>query len=308
MECQQDQIKNIASHIPALQGYREAVYIDKGYSPDQKFMMRRANGDQVLLKVFPLQDYAWKEKEYKTVLHMAAYEVRCSRPIAIGQIPELGLSYLIISYLEGEDGEVVVPKLPEEVQAQIGYQAGEELLKITQMPAPSSISSWYDRKLRKHQRYVEQYRNCGYKVRNDEQVLAFIDKHIHLMIDRPNRFQHDDYHLGNLIIRDQQLQGVIDFSAFDWGDPVHEFVKIGIFCSETSVPFSIGQIRGYHQGEEPDELFWKLYALYLAMTIISSVVWVLKVKPEELDMMMDKINRVLDDHHDFDVFKPNWYV
>ncbi len=44
------------------------------------------------------------------------------------------------------------------------------------------------------------------------------------------------------------------------------------------------------------------------MTLIASVVWVLKVKPEELDMMMDKINRVLDDHHDFDLFKPNWYV
>jgi len=308
MQNYEDQIKNIASHIPVLQGYWEAVYIDKGYSPDQKLMVRRANGDQVLLKVFPLQEYVWKEKEYQTLQHMAAHEVRCSRPIAIGQIPELALGYMIVSYLEGEDGEVVVPKLPNEVQVQIGYQAGQELLKITQMKAPASIPSWYERKLRKHRRYVDEYRSCGHRMRSDDNVLAFIDAHIHLMIDRPNRFQHDDYHLGNLIVRDQQLQGVIDFSAFDWGDPVHEFVKIGIFCSETSVPFSIGQIQGYHDGEEPDELFWKLYALYLAMTLISSVVWVLKVKPEELDMMMDKINRVLENHHDFDFVKPNWYV
>ncbi|WP_314586026.1 aminoglycoside phosphotransferase family protein [Paenibacillus terrigena] len=259
MAFHQNTLEQISQVIPMIQGYLEARYIAKGYSSDGKFVVRCSNGSLVLLKIFSLQDYASKLQEFQTLQQMEALEVRCSRPIEIREISDQALGYMIVSYIEGEDGEEVVPTLSEELQYQIGLQAGQELLKITQMQAPPSIPSWYDRKLRKHQRYVEQYRNCGYRLQNDEKVLAFIDKHIHLMIDRPNRFQHDDYHLGNLIIRDQQLQGVIDFNAFDWGDPIHEFVKIGIFCSETSVPFSIGQIRGYHDGEEPDELFWKLY-------------------------------------------------
>ena len=308
MEDHQHILEQIAKDISLIQGYREARYITKGYSNDKKFVVRCSNGNLVLLKIFPLQDYVSKQQEYEILEHMAAYDVRCSRPMAIGEIAEQESGYMIVSYIEGEDGEEAVPKLPDEAQYQIGLQAGQELLNITQKQADVTLPSWYDRKLRKHQRYVEQYRNCGYRLRNDEKVLAFIDSHIHLMIDRPNRLQHDDYHLGNLIIRDQQLQGIIDFNAFDWGDPIHEFVKVGIFCSETSVPFSIGQIRGFHHGEEPGELFWKLYTLYLAMTLIASVVWVLKVKPDELNMMMDKINRVLDDHRDFDSVKPRWYV
>ncbi|MOA51051.1 hypothetical protein D3C78_1741480 [compost metagenome] len=74
-----------------------------------------------------------------------------------------------------------------------------------------------------------------------------------------------------------------------------------------SIPFSIGQIRGYHKDSEPDELFWRLYSLYLAMCLISSIVWIIKVKPEETNIMMDKIDRVLEDHEYFRLIKPKWY-
>ncbi|EPY06294.1 hypothetical protein PAALTS15_16301 [Paenibacillus alvei TS-15] len=107
------------------------------------------------------------------------------------------------------------------------------------------------------------------------------------MRHRPNLFQHDDFHVGNLIIKDNQLSGVIDFNRFDWGDPIHEFLKVGMFSSEVRIPFSIGQIRGYHKDSEPDDLFWRLYSLYLAM---------------------DKIDRVLEDHDYFRLLKPKWYI
>ena len=130
----------------------------------------------------------------------------------------------------------------------------------------------------------------------------------HPMKDRPNLFQHDDFHMGNIVVRDRKLSGVIDFNRYDWGDPIHEFLKVGMFSREISIPFSIGQIRGYHLNNEPDELFWRLYSLYLAMCVFSSVVWILKVKPEELDQMLDKINTVLKDHDYFEKLKPIWYL
>jgi aminoglycoside phosphotransferase (APT) family kinase protein len=127
------------------------------------------------------------------------------------------------------------------------------------------------------------------------------------MRNRPNLFQHDDYHIGNLIVSGAKLSGIIDFNRYDWGDPIHEFVKVGIFSSEVSVLFSVGQIRGYHNHGEPDEAFWGLYSLYLAMTLISSVVWVLNVRPDETGLMLGKIHKVLEDHNDFNLTVPRWY-
>lgn len=40
------------------------------------------------------------------------------------------------------------------------------------------------------------------------------------------------------------------FNRMNWGDPIHDFLKAGMFSSEVSIPFSIGQIKGYHANRE----------------------------------------------------------
>ncbi|WP_440117543.1 phosphotransferase [Paenibacillus sp. QZ-Y1] len=67
-----------------------------------------------------------------------------------------------------------------------------------------------------------------------------IEEHLDWMKNRLDVFQHDDFHLGNLVIQEDKLAGVIDFNRFDQGDPVHEFLKLGLFVSETSIPYCIG--------------------------------------------------------------------
>ena len=47
---------------------------------------------------------------------------------------------------------------------------------------------------------------------------------------------------GNLIVNGGRLSGIIDFNRYDWGDPVHDFVKTAYFSSAESVPFSAGQM------------------------------------------------------------------
>lgn len=120
-------------------------------------------------------------------------------------------------------------------------------------------------------------------------------------------FQHDDFHVGNIIVQDDAYSGVIDCNRFDWGDPIHDFVKVALFSRDVSVPFSIGQIEGYFQGTAVPDKFWKLYGMYLAMTIVSSVVWTLRVVPHEMDEMMERLNRVMADHEDFRSCKPSWF-
>ncbi|MEX2105040.1 MAG: aminoglycoside phosphotransferase family protein [Bacilli bacterium] len=297
----------VKEYIPYLQAEIQIDPINKGYSGDSKHVVVKDNR-KYLLRTYDYKLHRGKQMEYEALLKMEEYGVNCSRPLHIGSIEDHGIGYMILTYIEGNDASDELPKLSVDDQYRLGFEAGIELFKITQLVAPNHITSWYDRKITKHRKCMDEYSKLAIRVNNDASIITFIEENLALMKNRPNLFQHDDFHVGNLIINDRGELGVIDFNRCDWGDPVHEFLKVGLFSSEVSIPFSIGQIRGYHDNQDPDELFWRLYSLYLAMNVFSSVVWILKVKPEEIGIMMEKLIRVLDDHNHFDLIKPKWYL
>lgn len=303
---QPNEQKLLKTHIPFFHEKTEIEQIHKGYSPDRKYLVRQ-DGEKYLLRTFDAQFTARKRMEYEALIKMEAYNVLCSRPLIMDEIPDLTIGYMILTYLEGNDASEDLPNYSSEDQYSIGYAAGKELIKIHQLSAPTSITDWYDKRMAKHKRNVEEYLQGNVRIKRDSEILTFIEDHLSLMKGRPNHFLHHDFHVGNLIVKDQLLAGVIDFNRFDWGDPIDDFFKTGMFSTEVSIPFSKGQLRGYFNDSEPGELFWQLYSLYIAMCLISSVVWIGKVKPEETNIMMDKINRVLSDHDYFELCKPKWY-
>ncbi|SDC26559.1 Predicted kinase, aminoglycoside phosphotransferase (APT) family [Paenibacillus sp. UNCCL117] len=300
--------ERLRSSIPLLGNCTRLEQIHKGYSSDGKYIVHDNNGSpQYILRTYSIDQDKNKRLEFSRLKMMEKHDVKCSRPIAIGVLPEQELGYMLVSFIEGNEASEELPLLTKEEQFNIGFQSGLELKKIHQVICPDIMKSWDERMVAKHNRYRMEYTKCGVAIKNEEKLLSFIDDRLYLMKDRPNLFQHDDYHIGNLIVKDGNLSGIIDFNRYDWGDPIHEFVKIGVFSSEVSVPFSVGQIQGYHNYSEPGDEFWQLYSLYLAMTLVSSIVWVLKVKPDELDSMLMKIQRVMDDHDNFELTVPKWY-
>lgn len=300
--------QQLHDRIPLLRDGFRLEKIHKGYSSDEKYVCYSRDGLPVyILRTYMITQDKRKRSEFAVIRRMEEQEVLCSRAVDIGVFPELELGYMLLTYIEGEDATDVLPLLTEEEQYAIGHQAGRELHKIHQVVGPEELVPWEEMMGAKHQRYRDSYAQCGVTIRHDDKLLSFIDSRLHAMKGRPNRFQHDDYHVGNLILKDGRLSGVIDFNRFDWGDPVHEFVKTGLFSAGVSVPFSVGLIRGYHDGKEPDESFWELYALYLAMTLVSSIVWILRVKPEETAEMMEKVHKVMEDHREYESLVPSWY-
>ncbi|MFA9559505.1 aminoglycoside phosphotransferase family protein [Evansella sp. AB-rgal1] len=296
---------SLIKQIPSLHNCNEVIEINKGFSSDEKYLILDESSNKLLLRMFSLEELESKKTEFSILERMQDYRVACSKPITIGEVENRG--YMITSYIDGEDSEVAIPTYSEKEQYKIGMDAGNELRKMHQLSAPDHISSWYVRKVEKHKRYVDAYHACEVKIKDDHKILRFIDEHIHLMKLRPNVFQHDDFHLGNIIVNKKEFAGVIDFNRYDWGDPIHEFLKIGIFTWEISIPFSIGQIRGYFQNKEPDEHFWRLYSLYMAMCVFSTVVWTIRTIPNNLNEMLDKVYMFLEDHDYFTRVKPKWY-
>lgn len=298
-------IETLAKQIPIIGDFRDIVQIKKGFSSDEKYLVHYDN-HKVLLRLFELAEIESKKTEYSILKTMQDYNVTCSRPISIGELENQG--YMITTYIEGKDAEEEIQNYSDLEQFNIGMRAGEELRKMHQYAAPTHVTSWYSRKVEKHKRYIDAYKECSVKVKNDQKIMDFIDQNIHLMKHRPNLFQHDDFHVGNIIVNNKEFSGVIDFNRYDWGDPIHEFLKIGIFSREVSIPFSKGQIRGYFNNTEPDEYFWRLYSLYLAMCVFSTVVWTLKTIPDDMNNMLEKVYMFLEDHDYFSKLKPEWYI
>lgn len=293
--------------IPLLGKNTQMIQIHKGFSPDQKYMFLSDNEQKVLLKIFDLKNYPQKQSEFDVLCKMKDYDVKSSTPIMLGRLEKINKGYMVLSFIEGDDASDELSNYSETEQYQIGLEAGIELRKMHQYKIPKKMKPWYERKLPKHQSYIDQYLTSGVKIKNDTKVLSFIEENLVLMRNRPNLFQHDDFHVGNIILKNRQLSGVIDFNRFDWGDPIHEFIKVGMFSREISIPFCIGQIFSYHNHSDPPEFFWRLYALYLAMCLFSSIVWTLKVTPETLSEMMNRIYTILEDHQYFASVKPTWY-
>lgn len=299
--------ETLLRQIPIISNCKDVIQINKGFSSDEKFLVHMDDeNEKLLLRTFQLKEFESKKKEFSILERMQEYKVTCSRPISIGVLGSHG--YMITSYIEGKDAGDEIGKYSAQEQFNIGLEAGKELRKIHHFSAPSHIVSWHLRKEKKHKNYINDYLACGIKVENDQKIMNFIEENIHFMKKRPNLLQHDDFHPGNIIVNNKQFAGVIDFNRYDWGDPFHEFLKIGIFSREVSIPFSIGQIRGYFNNTEPDDYFWRLYSLYLAMCVFSTVIWTIKTIPDNMNEMLGKVNTILEDHDYFNIIKPKWYT
>jgi len=294
------------SNIQIVKDAANIEEISKGFSPDKKYIITNANNEKYLFRTGDIKEYERKKIEFQILNEMVKRNVQAQRPIEIGILEEEGVCYSIFSYLEGEDAKKLLPTYSPKEQYDIGIEAGKDLAKMHTYEAPNNILPWYERAMKKHSKYVEAYKTCGINIKNDDKIIKFIEENEIYLKSRPNRFQHDDFHLENIIVRDGKYVGVVDFNGYDWGDPIHDFVKIALFARDISIPYSIGQIEGYFNGRIPEE-FWNLYAVYVGMTVFSSVVWTLLAAPHMLDDMLERLTIVLEDHNNFELSKPIWF-
>ncbi|MGM7681148.1 aminoglycoside phosphotransferase family protein [Cytobacillus sp. Hm23] len=300
-----DELQGLQNKIKLLQNATKIERLLKGYSPDEKYVVH-VDEKKLLLRVGSMKEYERKKVEFQIINKMQQYNVLCPRSIEIGLLDDLDSCYTIYSYIDGIDGTEALPTLTEQEQMKIGIEAGRQLSRMHLYKAPLTIKPWYDRAMEKHYKYLEAYKSCGIKINNDDKIIEFIERNKHFIKNRPNNFQHDDFHLGNIIMKGNKYAGVIDFNNFDWGDPFHDFVKVALFQRKLSIPFSIGQIEGYFNNNIREN-FWRIYAIYAGMVIFSSVVWSINYMPQQLDEMIERLYNILEDHKNFEILKPSWY-
>lgn len=274
--------------------YEKIKPLEKGYSNDEKWLIRQ-NDCYYVLRLFK-EGQSRREQEFELLKQLELLGARSLRAISIKN------GEMMTSYIEGDDAEEVISTLSEQQQYALGFEASKDLQKIHTIMAEEQ--NWAERQEAKYRRYVQQYNELGLQMEGVDKVQTFIEERLHLMAGRPSVLQHDDFHLPNLIVKNNKYAGVIDFGRFDWGDPIFDFVKLGMFSSEKSVPFCRGMLEGYY-GTEPSEEFWEIYGMYVAMSVFAGLVW--GYLYGDFEQLKRQAKRMIADHIDFTQSKPVWY-
>lgn len=293
----------LKDEIKYLQSASDVSKITKGFSHDEKYLI----DGNYLLRIFPNHEAKKRRQEFETINKLATYSEFVPKGLEFAALKGNDKAYMILTYIRGTDAEVSLCDLTEDEQYTAGVFAGRELHKLHQLSAPSNYPSWFTVKKDKSDRYLKELKQINMDEKIKRMLEGYIKDHEHLMKDRPNMFQHDDFHPSNIVIHEKRFAGIIDFQRMDWGDPIHDLQKLGFFSKRISVMFTKGIIDGYHDNQKVDENFWSLYALYSAIHIVSALVWAKKFSPKEFELFLGYSLDVMKDHENFKCTIPVWY-
>ena len=283
--------------------------INKGWSSDKKYCIIDENGTRYFLRVSDIAQYDAKQSEFNMIKKVASLGVPMCKPLEFGTCEE-GV-YSIQSWIDGVDAEKVISALPDTEQYVYGLEAGRILRKIHSIPAPDASTNgvgaedWEIRFNRKMDYKIKKYNECPIKYENGQAFIDYINENRHLLKDRPQVYQHGDYHIGNMMIDTAGKLHIIDFNRNDYGDPWEEFNRI-VWCGQKSPLFASGMVNGYFDGEVPLE-FWKLLALYISSNTLSSVYWAIPFGEDEVNTMLNQAKEVLIWYDNMRNPIPTWY-
>lgn len=294
----------MASFTGDTMDFTKSEPLEKGWSVDKKYCVTGKDGKKYLLRISPIEQYDRKKAMFEMTKWVAALGVPMCVPVEFG-VNDEGV-YVIQSWIEGVDAEEVIPDLTLREQYAYGLEAGRILKVIHSIPAPPGIEDWESRFGRKIDRKVKAYLDCPVKFEGARFMEDYINRNRHTLLkDRPQCYQHGDYHIGNMMISGGKLY-IIDFDRDDFGDPWEEFNRI-VWCAQKSPAFASGMVDGYFDGNVPYR-FWQSLALYVSANMISSLPWALPFGDDEVKTMLNQAREVLYWYDNMKTVVPKWYT
>lgn len=277
--------------------------IHKGWSGDKKYCVTDAQGNKFLLRVSPKDQRERKRQEFERMQVVAKLGIPMCLPLEFGETAEE--VYSVQTWIDGVDVEEVIASYSETEQYAYGWEAGEILRKIHAIPAPEGQEDWESWFNRKMDYKVKSYRECPLSYENGDAFLQYIENNRHLLKNRPQSYQHGDYHVGNMMLDRTGKLHIVDFNRDSYGDPWEEFNRI-VWCAQASPLFATGMVDGYFLGEVP-EIFWRLMTLYISSNTLGSLTWCLSYGEEEIAKMKNQAAQVLDWYDGMTRIVPKWY-
>ena len=308
-----------------LTDFQTLTPIDYGWSGDKKYRATTPDGTPYFLRITPRERGNRFIKLFDLQKAVAATGIPMCEPVAIGECDEgicaahtwaahtwAAHTWAIHTWIDGVDAESTVPTLSPEEQYRLGRDAGQYLARIHSIPAPADQPDWEPRFNAKIDRKIKMYTDCPLRFEGDHLLLDYIAANRHLLRDRPQTFQHGDYHIGNMMLTYEDGTPkivIIDFDRYDFGDPWEEFNRI-VWCAQAAPVFATGLVDGYFGVNEQTAVpmeFWRLLALYISSNMLSSIPWAIPFGEGEIQTMMSQARDVLAWYDNMKNPVPTWY-
>lgn len=291
--------------IAQSKNWKAIMPISKGWSSDKKYLITTDTDERLLLRVSDIGQFEAKKKEFDIIKKYAGLDIKMSEPIAFGICNDGSSVYMLLTWIEGQDLERILPKLLKEEQYRLGRQAGEILKKIHSIPLDEKDIPNETKKAKKLLQ-LSRYEESNVRIDRDETAIRYVKENIDSIWKERPVYMHGDYHPGNLIYMSDGTIGVIDFNRWEIGDPYEEFYKLQSFGIENSVPYCIGQIDAYFNDDIPTQ-FWITLAVYVAQASLFSIKWAEKFGQKDINGMVKRCRQAFEDYDDFKQVIPKWY-
>ena len=294
--------------IPEIAGYESAKLVGGGWSPDLKFKIS-LKGETYLLRVSDISNITKKQNEFEILSSLSHIGIKYSHPLAFGELPECEKVYMLLSWIDGENVELMMPKLSKEQQYKSGFSAGQMLRRMHSVHTNVVNEEWKRKLLTKLDQRLELYKECdGYKIDYIDEMVSFIRRNVSLLENRPMCFLHGDYQGRNIIVDENCNVGIIDFERTSGGDPYEEFNRMMTYTRRWSIEFCVGQVDGYFEGCVPPEDFWRIVAFHCAVNLITTIVFGVHTKQKHIYEENEIAKQVIyDDFKGYTEFLPDWY-
>lgn len=276
--------------------------LTKGWSKDKKYILT-SKDKKYLLRVSDISLYDKKKKQFELLQKNEKLDINCSRPVEFGKLDEENI-YMILTYLEGESCEDVLPRLTNEEAYKLGIEAGQVLQKLHNIPVDTSNMSWKEKYKEKIPRKIKALKECKYKLPLEDFLIDYFISKSYLMEDRPLKFSHGDFHSGNMIVHKGKI-GIIDFDKNTISDPYDELKPFcwNVFKSEY---FETGLINGYFNNKIPED-FFKILKYYSVESLISQLPWSVQFGEEDIKTAYKVYDAMLEWWGNFNLDVPTWY-
>lgn len=278
------------------------IPLNQGWSDDRKSIVTTPKG-QYLCRISKPERLFHVVKSFEHLNGLYLGHTPFSRPVEC-LFDEKGVR-IYTTFVEGSDLSSILSMLSLKKQISLGVEAGIALRHIHQRVKVEVDANWAQKYNAKIDRKIETYRSCGIRFDGDEDLIRKIESLRGLLIDRPQTFQHGDYHIGNFVLTPDLHLGILDFDRWDIGDPWEEFNRIQ-WCRNVSPAFAKARIDAYFENNVPKDFFPLLY-LYMAVNILSSIPWAIDFGEKQVEVMLENATIFVCDTQGQDDFVPIWY-
>ena len=291
--------------IPGCEAFAKIEPINKGTN-DEKYYIETNDGRQLLLRIADGSKYELKKNTHAMLGQISKLDITFSRPVKIGLCNNDKNVYQLLTWVNGDDAESVLPISTEKEQYNLGLKSGRVLRQIHSVSAPEETEDWdikFNRMLQKQLNEFNTKTELHFEF--EEIIVGYFKKNRDKLGVRPQSLNHGDYNPGNIIVMPNGEIGVIDF-ACSYGDPCYDISQAG--WHPTQFPyFYSGLILGHCDGEPTIE-YWKAYIHYWALYTFYALLCPQWVGLDNLENGKRVVRDILDWSDNLSNPIPKWYM